>query len=104
MYLNDYVLCIAVYVHQSICMVCNNVRKYICTYVIPQCTYIHKYVQYTATYMYMVCSVQHVQGDHLTYVDQKFLIIRIRTHNASYSVCDVLVPNKSGLSSQWSPR
>ena len=66
--------------------------------------YIHTYVRYTAMYVYVVCSVQHVQDDHLTYVDQKFLIIRIRTHSASYSVYDVLVPNKSGLSSQWSPR
>ena len=41
------------------------------------------------------------KDDHLTYGDQKFLIDRIRTHNASYPVYDVLsltkmVFNRSG--------
>ena len=91
-------------VHMSVWYATIYVSTYVRTLNHSVRTYVHTYVQYTAMYMYVVCSIQHVQDDHLTYVDQKFLIIRIRTHSASYSVCDVLVPNKSGLSSQWSPR
>ena len=95
---HTYVLCTAMYVHQSICMVYNMVltsvpyatmyiRMYITLYTLH--TYVHKYICKVRTYttIYMYYALYRVyKGDHLTYGDQTFLFKRIRTQYIIFSV------------------